>query len=112
MTTNYSLFIGLILFLSACNSEPNALSRRELDNKKHTELSRIATAIDIHLINNERDSAIHKIKLLVHDSDREMPNGKSDFSSAEGWQDALNTITYRVYWEEKTKSYLDELKKR
>ena len=103
-----SVLLGLfILSLTGCNSGP---SKAELDTLRHTELSQIATEIDLHLINNQYDSVVAKLKLLVHESDRNMPQGKVDLGSSEGWGSAFGSTTYRVYWEEKQKSYIDELK--
>mgnify|MGYP001039457989 CR=1 FL=1 len=96
-----------ILSLSGCNSGP---SKAELDNIKHTELSQIAIEIDLHLINNQYDSVVAKLKLLVHESNRNMPQGKLDLGSSEGWVSAFSSTTYRVYWEEKQKSYINDLK--
>jgi hypothetical protein len=104
------IIISTIFFVVACGSKDEGPSQQELDKDLHIQLTEVSTEIELHLIKNERDSVMQKVKLLVHNSDATMPKGSESLATKEGWKKAFTTHTYRSFWDLKRKEILDALK--
>jgi len=105
------LFIVLsTIFLVACGSKDEGPSQQELDKDLHMQLTELSTEIELHLIKDEKDSVMQKVKRLVHSSDAIMPKGSESLATKEGWKEAFTSHTYRSFWDSKRKEFLDALK--
>lgn len=91
--------IYIILLFVGCNNE----EKKAADQSLHNKLMELQTEIELHIVNNELDSASNKLKKLIHPSSESSPiRYEDDLTTKEGWSKALNrsssNFRYDEYW--------------
>lgn len=101
------VFVWSVFMITSCSDDK--------DLQQHNQLEKLKVEIEMHIANDELDSASSKLKNLIHPSDGlstiEFDN---DLTTKEGWGEALkhsaSTYRYNEYWQEQRTALLEELK--
>lgn len=99
------------VLIAACSND----LQKEKDLQLHQELESIKIQVELHLVNNELDSASTKLKRLVHPSSASSHiEYRDDLTTKEGWSEALsrqsNVYSYNEYWSMQRSELLEDLK--
>lgn len=108
---NKVVIICLLLFFAGCKNSEQAAKNQLI----HNELQALQVEIELHIANNEIDSASKKLKRLIHPSSDVSPiRFDDDLTTKEGWGKAMNrsssNYNYDEYWSEQRSKLLEEIK--
>mgnify|MGYP001048106745 CR=1 FL=1 len=91
--------IYLLFLFAGCNNEEKTAQ----DKLLHNQLQVLEVEIELHIVNNELDSASSKLKRLIHPSSEiSTIRYEDDLTTKEGWAQTLNRSSsnyrYDEYW--------------